>query len=52
MGAVIDSSILIAAERGKLDFEQVLRDYGHEPVAIAAIPERRLKEPHNQHCAR
>lgn len=37
MGAVIDSSVFIAAERGKLDFERVLRDYGDEPVAIAAI---------------
>jgi predicted nucleic acid-binding protein len=37
VGAVIDSSVLIAAERGKLDLECVLRDYGDEPVAIAAI---------------
>ncbi|WP_437992138.1 type II toxin-antitoxin system VapC family toxin [Sorangium sp. So ce145] len=37
MGALIDSSVLIAAERGKLDFERVLRDHGDEPVAIAAI---------------
>jgi tRNA(fMet)-specific endonuclease VapC len=37
VGAVIDSSVFIAAERGKLDFERVLRDYGDEPVAIAAI---------------
>lgn len=36
MGAVIDSSVLIAAERGKLDLESVLRGYGDEPVAIAA----------------
>jgi predicted nucleic acid-binding protein len=34
---VIDSSVLIAAERGKLDFERVLRDHGDEPAAIAAI---------------
>jgi tRNA(fMet)-specific endonuclease VapC len=37
VGAVIDSSVLIAAERGKLDLERVLRDYGDEPIAIAAI---------------
>lgn len=37
MGAVIDSSVLIAAERGKLDLERVLRDYDGEPIAIAAI---------------
>ncbi|WP_437931001.1 type II toxin-antitoxin system VapC family toxin [Sorangium sp. So ce291] len=37
MGALIDSSVLIAAERGKLDLEQVLRDHGDEPVAIAMI---------------
>jgi tRNA(fMet)-specific endonuclease VapC len=37
VGAVIDSSVFIAAERGKLDFEHVLRDYGDEPAAIAAI---------------
>lgn len=37
MGAVIDSSVFIAAERGRLDFESVLRDYGDEPIAIAAI---------------
>lgn len=37
MGTIIDSSILIAAERGKLDFDKVLRDYGNEPIAIAAI---------------
>ncbi|WP_438010459.1 PIN domain-containing protein [Sorangium sp. So ce321] len=29
--------MLIAAERGKLDLEQVLRDHGDEPVAIATI---------------
>ena len=27
MGAVIDSSVLIASERGKLDLERVLHDY-------------------------
>jgi len=37
VGAVIDSSVFIAAERGKLDLERVLRDHGDEPIAIAAI---------------
>jgi predicted nucleic acid-binding protein len=37
MGALIDSSVLVAAERGKVDLERVLRDYGDEPVAIATI---------------
>jgi len=37
MGALIDSSILIAAERGKLDLEAQLRKHGDEPVAIAAV---------------
>ena len=37
MGAVIDSSVFIAAERGRLDFARVLREYGDEPVAIAAV---------------
>ncbi|MEP7121428.1 MAG: PIN domain-containing protein [Byssovorax sp.] len=34
---MIDSSVLIAAERGKLDLEQVLQGHGDEPIAIAAI---------------
>jgi tRNA(fMet)-specific endonuclease VapC len=37
VGAVIDSSILIAAERGKLQLESVLGSYGDELVAIASI---------------
>lgn len=37
MGAVIDSSVLIAAERGKLDLLRVLADHGDEPIAISAI---------------
>ncbi|MFO0760887.1 MAG: type II toxin-antitoxin system VapC family toxin [Byssovorax sp.] len=37
MGALIDSSVLVAAERGKLDLERILHDYGDEPVAIATI---------------
>jgi hypothetical protein len=34
---VIDSSVLVAAERGKLDLSQVLERHGDKPVAIAAI---------------
>jgi predicted nucleic acid-binding protein len=37
MGALIDSSVLIAAERGKLDLEARVADYGDEPIAIAAV---------------
>ena len=37
MGAVIDSSVLIAAERGKLDLARVLADYGNEPVVLAMV---------------
>ena len=37
MGIVVDSSVFIAAERGKLDLEHVLRDHGDEPIVIAAI---------------
>ena len=42
MGAVIDSSVLIAAERGKLDLPRVLADYGDEPIAISAITSSEL----------
>lgn len=37
MGLLIDSSVLIAAEREELDLDQVRADEGHEEVAIAAI---------------
>ncbi len=37
MGLVIDSSVLIAAERGALDLEPILDEHEDEPVAIAAI---------------
>ena len=37
MGFVIDSSVLIAAERGALDLEPILDEHEDEPVAIAAI---------------
>ena len=37
MGTLIDSSVLIAAERGRLDFEAALAGRAGEPVGIAAI---------------
>lgn len=37
MGIVIDSSIFIAAERGKLNLDAQLALYQSEPLAIAAI---------------
>lgn len=37
MGILIDSSVLIAAERGQLDLEPLLAGSGSDAVAIAAI---------------
>jgi tRNA(fMet)-specific endonuclease VapC len=37
MGTLIDSSILIAAERGSLDLEQLLRESGDIELAISAV---------------
>jgi tRNA(fMet)-specific endonuclease VapC len=37
MGALIDSSVLIAAERGQLDLESILQDYAETDFALAAI---------------
>jgi predicted nucleic acid-binding protein len=37
MGILIDSSVLIAAERGLLDLDPLLAERGGEDVAIAAI---------------
>lgn len=37
MGVVLDTSLLIAAERGTLRFEALLTSLGDEPVGIAAI---------------
>jgi tRNA(fMet)-specific endonuclease VapC len=37
MGALIDTSSLIAAERGQLDLENILRESFDEDVAIAAV---------------
>lgn len=37
MGALIDSSVLIAVERADLRLDELLRDHADEEVAIAAI---------------
>jgi predicted nucleic acid-binding protein len=37
MGALIDSSVLIAAERGSLDLESVLQDYAEVDFGLSAI---------------
>lgn len=37
MGALIDTSVLIAAERGLLDLDALLRSNGEESIAISAI---------------
>lgn len=37
MGALIDSSVLIAAERAKLGLDELLRDHAEEEIAIASI---------------
>lgn len=37
MGAVIDSSVLIAVERAKIGLDGLLRDHGQEEIAIATI---------------
>lgn len=37
MGTLIDSSVLIAAERRKLDLGDTLGTHGEEPVGIASI---------------
>ena len=37
MGTLIDSSVLVAAERGTLDLEGTLDAHADEPVGIAAI---------------
>lgn len=37
MGTLIDSSVLIAAERGKLHLEDHLAAHGDNPTAIAAV---------------
>lgn len=37
MGALIDASVLIAAERGALDWDRVLSTHAAEAVALSAI---------------
>ena len=37
MGILIDSSVLVAAERGEVDLEAVLATHGEELIVIAAI---------------
>lgn len=37
MGALVDTSVLIAAERGTLDLEALLEFHASESIAIAAI---------------
>ena len=37
MGALVDTSVLIAAERGLLDLDALLTAHGDEPVAMSAI---------------
>ena len=37
MGTLIDSSVLVAAERGRIDFEGALGAHTEDPVGIAAI---------------
>ena len=48
MGALIDSSVLIAAERGRLDLESVLRDYAETDFALAAITASELLHERSQ----
>jgi predicted nucleic acid-binding protein len=50
MATLIDSSILISAEKGRLDLEGALADVAEEPVAIAAITASELL--HGVHRAR
>jgi len=45
MGTLIDSSILVAAERGKLDLAERLASLGEDAVALAARLLLRI-EPH------
>lgn len=37
MGLILDTSIVVAAERGVFDLESLLQDSGEDTVAIAAI---------------
>jgi predicted nucleic acid-binding protein len=37
MATLIDSSVLIAAQRGQLNFDEVAASYSEEDVAISAV---------------
>lgn len=37
MGTLIDTSVLIAAERGSLDLEALLAEHGDEVIAMSAV---------------
>lgn len=50
MGALIDASVLIAAERGTLDLDGVLEDHADEDFALSAITASELL--HGVHRAR
>lgn len=50
MGIVVDSTILIAAERGKLDLDALLRGYVGERIVLASISASELL--HGVHRAR
>lgn len=44
MGTLIDSSILVAAERGRLDLDAILADRKDEQFRLAAITVAELYE--------
>ncbi len=50
MGLILDTSVLIAAERGSLDLPTFLEAHSDEPVAMAAITASELL--HGYHRAR
>jgi tRNA(fMet)-specific endonuclease VapC len=50
MATLIDSSVLIAAERGGLDFDEIAARYPEEDVAISAVTASELL--HGVHRAR
>lgn len=50
MGALIDSSVLIAAERGQLNLEALLAEHAEENFAISAVTASELL--HGVHRAR
>jgi len=49
-GTLIDSSVLIAAERGRLQFDEITARYSQEDVAISAVTASELL--HGVHRAR